>query len=106
VFFVQATMTLATEPVPTVTPLDPARVAGIAGLLPEQPRGLGRPIGDRAAWAEISRRALFRQAIEQAEKVVHVPLKPLPDELFIQLARNGNRPQSQEFLENRRGRLK
>lgn len=49
---------------------DPARIEVIARMLPESPRGLGRPITDREAWTAIASSAGGDRIIARAESVM------------------------------------
>lgn len=82
-----------------------ARAQQIAPLLPEQPTGLGRPIGDRAAWEAVGRVEAYRQMIGRAEALLTEPLPDQPDDLYLDYSRTGNRTRWQNVAGARRGRL-
>ena len=85
----------------------PARVREIAGWLPAEPRGMGRPITDRAAWQAVA--AAHPEAaklIRQAEKTAAQPLPPWPEKLFLDYSSNGNRDRWQNAEYPRRERIK
>jgi len=86
-------------------PLNPERVAAIAKLLPGMPTGLGRPISDRAAWDKLAAEPACQEVIARAEGVLKEPLPELPDELFLDFSRTGNRRNWEGVSGRRRGRL-
>lgn len=70
---------------------DPARVVEIAAWLPRTPQGAGRPAADREAW---NRLAVLPQAagiIKDATHRMKNPLPDLPDDLYLEFTRTGNR---------------
>ncbi|HOS92861.1 MAG TPA: heparinase II/III family protein [Armatimonadota bacterium] len=85
--------------------LDPARVEAIVAMLPEAPTGLGRPADDRAAWQELAARPAFQGVVARAEEIAASPLPDLPDELFLDFSRTGNRRRWEMVNNSRRGRL-
>src|SRR5438132_10513026 len=87
------------------TPPDPERVHALATMLPEKPLGVGRPLSDRAAWAELAHRPAFRDVIPRAEKLVAEPLPEQPDDLFLDFSRTGNRRRWEQVAFQRRGRV-
>ena len=92
----------ATKP----TDPDPARMKEIAGWLPASPRGMGATIADRAAWEKVATETDARYWIRNAEKALATPIPELPDELYLDFTRNGNRTRYQHVLGQRRGRLR
>ena len=100
----------ATLAVPTTArsapPLaEPARVAAIARMLPEKPGGLGRPIADRAAWADFATPATRQKIVEEADRLLKTSLPPMTDELFLDFSQTGNRRPWEKVASNRRSRL-
>src|SRR5437667_12586964 len=87
------------------TPPDPERVHALATMLPEKPLGVGRPLSDRAAWAELARRPAFREVIPRAETLLAEPLPEQPDDLFLDFSRTGNRRRWERVAFQRRGRV-
>jgi len=85
--------------------LDPARVEAIAAMLPEAPTGLGRPANDRTAWDALAAQPAFQGVVARAEQVAASPLPDLPDELFLDFSRTGNRRRWETVNGSRRGRL-
>ncbi len=81
---------------------DPARVQQWVQMLPSTPRGVGRPITDRAAWEVVSRAPGYEGIVAAAEKYAKEPLPEASDELYMEFARNGNRTRYQKVLSQRR----
>ncbi|MBR1588935.1 MAG: hypothetical protein IJ658_11495 [Kiritimatiellae bacterium] len=71
--------------------LDSARIDEIAQWLPEQPVATGARIGDRAAWDRLAALPSAAGHIADAEKALAEPVPDLPDELYLEFSRNGNR---------------
>lgn len=86
-------------------PLDAARVAEIAAMLPPQPVGPGKPISDREAWESLAATEAAQDLIRRAESLLTQPLPDQPDELFLEFSRTGNRTNWQNVSGQRRGRL-
>ena len=84
---------------------DPNRVQEIAAMLPAAPRGVGRPIGDREAWARLAKSATARETIQQAESLMAKPMPEASDELYLEFSRNGNRSRYQQVASDRHGRI-
>ncbi len=84
---------------------DPARVMEIAEMLPEAPEGLGRPITDRDAWDALAETDAYARVINRAEGYLEDPLPDLPDDLYLDFSRTGNRVRWQRVSSNRRSRL-
>ncbi|MCD6350524.1 MAG: hypothetical protein J7M26_00280, partial [Armatimonadetes bacterium] len=85
--------------------LDPQRVAEVAAMLAPDPAGPGRPITDRAAWEKLGRLAPYRAMVARAQKLLEEPLPELPDDLYLDFSRTGNRTRWQRKASSRRGRL-
>lgn len=86
-------------------PLDTNRIAAIAAHLPAVPLGLGRPIGDREAWQRLKKDAALAAQVGEAEKLARSPEPELPDELFLDFSRTGNRDRGQKVMFERGQRL-
>ncbi|MGQ9575845.1 MAG: hypothetical protein ACUVUC_11045 [Thermoguttaceae bacterium] len=99
-----ASQAAAQKPVRSNQP-DPARVAQIAVMLPEQPQGVGRPIADRLAWQAASKGPGFAQLLRSAESLRKRPMPELPDELYLDYSRTGNRDRYQRVFSERRNRF-
>ncbi|MEP0843655.1 MAG: heparinase II/III family protein [Phycisphaerae bacterium] len=85
--------------------VDPARVAAIAPLLPRQAAGVGRPIGDRAAWTAVAARPHLREVRPRAEELLKEPLQPTDDDLYLDYSRTGVRTRWEELNFRRRERI-
>ncbi len=81
----------AVSAVSTAETAIPQRVANIAAMLDATPRGLGIPITDRDAWNRFAEIPGFRSAAESASELLVKPVPDLPDTLFLQFTRSGNR---------------
>jgi len=97
---------------PSKQPIDAGRVKAVAAMLPELPAGVGRPISDRAAWARLAAGGFrehigpaARDIIRRAEKILSQPVPELPDDLYLDFSRTGNRTRWQNVAFERRGRL-
>lgn len=84
---------------------DPTRVARIAQMLSETPKGVGPTCDDREAWRKVARAPAFAGAVGAAEKLVSRPIPELTDELFLDFSRTGNRTRCQRVLSQRHGRI-
>ena len=76
--------------------LDSARIDEIAQWLPEKPAATGARIGDRAAWDRLAALPSASNHIAAAEKALAEPIPDLPDDLYLEFSRNGNRTHYQE----------
>ncbi len=85
--------------------VDAARVAEVAAMLPPSPVGVGRPIADRKAWEAVGRSPEFRALIGRADKLLKQPVEQLPDELYLDFSRTGNRDRYQHVLGRRNSRF-
>jgi len=85
---------------------DPDRVKELAAMLPEEPRGLGRPVTDREAWDAVGACAGFGSVVADAEKLLAEPVPELPDDLFLDYSRTGNRTRYQHVHGQRRSRFR
>ena len=84
---------------------DPARVAEIAAMLAPEPRGAGAAIGDRTVWDEAARSPRLKDFVGRAERLREQPFPDLPDELFLDFSRTGNRDRYQRVFFERRSRF-
>ena len=85
--------------------LDPARVKEIAAWLPAQPTGVGHPITDRTAWEKLAAQKSFASVVPAAERLAKSDTPPVPDDLFLDYSRTGNRDRCQKVLSQRGERL-
>ena len=73
-----------------------ARIDEIAQWLPEKPAATGARIGDRAAWDRLAALPSAAERIKAAEKALTEPIPDLPDDLYLEFSRTGNRTHYQE----------
>ncbi|MBR6434894.1 MAG: hypothetical protein IKS45_00150 [Thermoguttaceae bacterium] len=85
-------------------PLD-ARALEIVKMIPEKPESILPPISDRDVWAKIAQTGNGAAVIKQAEKILETPMPELPDDLYLEYSRNGNRTNCQRVISARHGRL-
>jgi hypothetical protein len=76
-----------------------------ANVLPAAPRGVGRPISDRQAWEAVAAAAAFKGVVRDAEQLLSQPIPELPDDLYLDYSRTGNRERCQRVLAVRQGRF-
>jgi hypothetical protein len=81
------------------------RVREIAAWLPAHPAGLGEPVTHRAAWETLARRPDYAALGADAQKLAKEPVPELPDDLFLDYSRTGNRDRCQKVLFARSDRL-
>jgi len=86
-------------------PLPPERIGQLARLLPDAPRGVGRAVGDRESWDDMARRAEFRDVIRDAQRLLKEPIPELPDDLYLDFSRTGNRTRYQRVVRRRHSRV-
>jgi hypothetical protein len=82
------------------------RVDEVARMLPPRPAGLGRPITDRAAWSALSGHPYLRSMTATAERLAGEEIPGLPDDLYLDFSRTGNRSRWQVVDQKRQGRLR
>jgi hypothetical protein len=87
-------------PVPTEAQLD-----ALAALLPAKPMGTGRPITDRAAWAEAAKQPLFQKQVSQAAVFAEQPIPEITEDMLMDITRTGRRDTYEEPFEKRTTRL-
>ncbi len=68
-----------------------ARTEEIAAWLPVEPGSDGARIGNRAAWERLARMPGAADVVKKAEEVASAPIPALPDDLYLEFSRNGNR---------------
>ena len=76
-----------------------------ATMLPEAPRGVGRPIADRQAWQAVAAAPAFKDAVRQAEQLLTQPIPELTDDLYLDYSRSGNRVRCEGVLGDRQFRF-
>jgi hypothetical protein len=85
--------------------IDPARVQQIAGWLPPKAAGFGWPISDRAVWAGLAQNPTFASVVSNAQVYVKEGVPALPDELYLDYSKTGNRDRCQKVQFARSARL-
>lgn len=83
----------------------PALVKRFAEMLPKTPQGVGRPIGDRQAWETVAKAPAFKGVVASAERLMAKPMPDLPDDLYLDFSRTGNRDRCQRVLSQRHSRF-
>ena len=99
-----AQMPVAKQPGGLAAPR-PERIAEIAALLEPQAAGLGRPITDRAAWDRLAQMPATSDVLEAAARIAATAPPALPDELYLEFTRTGNRTNYQKPYFERADRL-
>jgi hypothetical protein len=82
-----------------------SRVAEIAAMLAPESRGAGATIADRKVWDEVARSAHFKGFVRGAERLIDEPLPDLPDDLYLDFSRTGNRDRYQKVSFDRHRRF-
>ena len=70
---------------------DASRVDGIAAMLAERPGVPGALPSDRSAWARLAVLPETAQIIAVAESMSCMPVPELPEDLYFEFYRTGNR---------------
>ncbi len=86
-------------------PPDPQRLAEVAAMLPEMSQGAGPRITDRPAWEAVAKAPGFQDVVRRAERFLNEPIPELPDDLYLDFSRTGNRDRYQRVASQRHGRL-
>ena len=71
--------------------LSQKRIAELEALLPEKPTGVGHPASDRTAWNRLAATEDAQNFIKIAEELLDTAFPELPDDLFLEFRKNGNR---------------
>lgn len=91
----------AAEPAPT----DAERIERWERMLPESPRGIGPTIEDRKAWRNLPEAGGFKGVVKRAERLAAEPIPELPDDLYLDFSRTGNRNRYQRVNNQRQSRI-
>jgi len=83
---------------------DPAALTRVAAQLPSEPGAFGPACTDREAWDRIASRPEMQQHVRHAEEEMRTPLPDLPDALFLDYSKTGNRRRCETVLFARRAR--
>ncbi|MGQ9503503.1 MAG: hypothetical protein ACUVQR_01215 [Thermogutta sp.] len=91
------------EPVAGGVPAE--RIAQWTKQLPPQPIGVGVPLSRRDIWDALARDSAFRKVIAEAEEELTRPIAEVPDELYLDFSKTGNRRRYEARLSTRRHRM-
>jgi hypothetical protein len=69
----------------------PARVEKVAATLTPGSYSPTPTIADRDFWTRVAKNDEYRDAVTKAEELAKKTFEPLPDELYLEYSRNGNR---------------
>jgi len=86
-------------------PFDSERLEKTAAMLDAAPRGFGCPCTDRKGWENLAKDRSFSQIIGRAEDLLKQPIPDLPDDLYLDFSRTGNRRRWESVSGRRRGRI-
>lgn len=89
----------------TLQPPDWRRVNQLAALLPATPQGFGHPYQNRRVWDSLRADARFGSVFRAADSLLHSPIPPWSDSLYLDYTRNGTRPGGERMLRARTDRL-
>ncbi|HSA30134.1 MAG TPA: heparinase II/III family protein, partial [Phycisphaerae bacterium] len=95
----------AAERDPIASSLDRNRIAAIAAMLPDKPAGVGRPVSDREAWQALAAKPAYQSVVDAAANTLKDPLPEVPEELYLDYSRTGNRTRWQAVNGRRLGRI-
>lgn len=83
---------------------DPAALTRVAAQLPSEPTAFGPALIHREEWDRIASRPEMQQHVRHAEEEMRTPLPELPDALFLDYSKTGNRRRCETVLFARRAR--
>lgn len=81
------------------------RAKEIAPLLGEKPMSFGVPITNRPAWEALGKNPAFQRVLQSAEALLQQPIPDLPDDLYLDFSRTGNRTRWQSVNSRRQAFL-
>ena len=70
---------------------DAARVTEIAGWMEKGTYSPTPTIEDRDFWGRVGKSTSYRAVVADAEKLLRETFQPLPDDLYLEYSKNGNR---------------
>ena len=85
--------------------LSPERVTTIAGMLPPEPAGFGKPITDRDFWTNPETLARTNEAVRRATPLLDEAFPPWSDDLYLDFSRTGRRPPAETMIRARQAWL-
>ncbi len=89
----------------TLQPPDQQRVKKIAALLPVAPQGFGPSYQHRSVWDSLHADARYASVLRVADSLLHSPIPPWSDSLYLVYTRNGTRPGGERMMRARTDRL-
>lgn len=81
--------------------LSKERVATIAGMLPAEPAGFGKPITNRQFWQNPETLARTGDAVRRATPLLNKEFPPWIDELYLDFSKTGRRPPGEAMIRAR-----
>jgi hypothetical protein len=90
-----------TTPVVEIAPLDMKRVDQIARLLPDQPRGFGEPIHNRAAWDALRKTGKFERVVKEAREYLGKPFPAFDETTYMRMFTHGDSQAGKDLLAER-----
>jgi hypothetical protein len=85
--------------------IDPVRIKEIAAMLRPAPASFGQPIANRAAWEKIAAGFPGGSLVADAERLAAKADPEIPDDLYLDFSRTGNRDRAQKPQLQRESRL-
>jgi len=86
-------------------PLNPARQADIAALLPAQPAGIGPVCADRGSWQRSDVQARLKPVVANADTLLGQDLPAWNDAAYLVYAATGSRREGELMIKRRQARL-
>ena len=71
--------------------LSEQRIRELEAMLPEKPTGLGKPASDREVWDKLAKTVEGKNIVKVAEGQLNRAIPELPDDLYLEFNRIGNR---------------
>lgn len=94
-----------TRPVAPLVPLAMERVAAVAAMLPQMPKGFGDTYHNRLVWAKLYADPKYRKVIGIAESLLNKPFPAWNDEAYLLYFTKGTRPEGEKMMSDRLGWL-
>jgi hypothetical protein len=83
--------------------LSATRIQEIAGMLSDQPAGVGRPCSDRKSWEPLA--AHFAPQVKHAEAFLEQPFPAWDDNAYLDFTRSGSRARGEKMMHSRQNWL-
>jgi hypothetical protein len=90
-----------TKPVAPLMPLDMRRVAEVAAMLPQTPKGFGDTYHNRLVWDKLYSNPKYLKVIKTAEGLLNKPFPAWNDEQYLIYFTKGTRPEGEKMMDNR-----